>query len=211
LKPLQQTINALRERQRATRQLIPDPGYRHVTTSILTADAAYGACAQVLKALDRSIAKQLSGNLSDKGLRASFPAIADDLIACIRSADSLAKSRDRIVAKRLGKTLLWGTIKWGSKLLPVRYSDLKDVEEVFSAFRDVASVRSALRERKNQALIAVTFLRWSEVATVVAMTWAAEATRLLDAVTGAPSRTREKRLEEVQLRMVAEATANPAP
>ena len=58
MKSLDETIAALKGRQKATEKLVPDPGHRYVATSVRTAASSYGACAQVLKSIDRVIRSQ---------------------------------------------------------------------------------------------------------------------------------------------------------
>lgn len=202
-------VAALRDRETATEELIPEPGHHYVATSLRTAAYAYGACGQIVTSIQRALRTQKLTTITPAALKKAFPSTAADLIGILEGADDLANARDKQVAKKVGWAVLKGVATWGSKVLPVRFSDLKDFAELLSAVGDVVTIGAAARERRHQAKAAVGFLRWSQGIALVAMAWAAEALRILDQLQGKPRRSLQDRVEEVQQRMRVEPAIRP--
>lgn len=200
---LPKTVRKLTTRQAGIRKLAPSPSHRHVTLTVQTAHAAFGAAAAVLE--------ELRPSLDPKGVwpqGASSPgtafskALATELKAFLKAAEDLAAGRDKDVAKKLAVRIAWGSVKWLSKLSPVRREDIEDIKDLLEALSDLSGVAGATRERKKQARVAAAFMRWSQAITLLAMSVAAEGERFLDAVKARPARTIDERIAATQRRMV---------
>ncbi len=202
MKDITKTLNKLKERQKAIQDMAPKTPNKEVTLHLQTQHAAIGACAAILKDLKPKLQPTGSKKPTEKELGELYGIeVAPTLVSLIEGAEDLAEGKDHEVLKRTAWRVAFVAGKWATKLLPLRYEDVKDLVEAVGALADIRKLGSSLKERKRQADSAAKVLQWSKNGAVIAMGWGIEAERILDLLSGAPDRTDNQRLKAVQQRM----------
>lgn len=202
MKDITETLKKLKKRQEAIQDMAPQTPNKEVTLHLQTQHAAIGACAAILKDLKPELQPRGSKRPTEKELGELYGIeVAPTLVSLIEGAEELAEGKDHEVLKRTGWRVAFVAGKWITKLLPVRYEDVKDVVEAIGAIADIRKLGSSLKERKREAAAAAKVLQWSKNGALIAMGWGTEAERILDLLSGAPDRTDNQRLKAVQQRM----------
>jgi hypothetical protein len=205
MQSVDKTLEQMRKRQDKTRGLVSQPEHRYISLSIETTWAAYGASAQILKDLKPLVQMPNEAKLSVASLDGRFPPRTSRKIQrVIQSGEDLAAGKDEEVVKNLTWRLVAGTVKWGTKLLPVRAEDFKDAAELLEALGDLRDIGGVAKERRKQAAVAAKFLLWSQATALTAMAWAVEAQRLHDLLSNHTPRNNQALIADVQQRMVLE-------
>jgi hypothetical protein len=120
------------------------------------------------------------------------------LNSLLESAHEMANKRDGKALRSLGIDVVKTSAKWASKLLIIRYEDVKDIKEaletiadVVEGATDVGGVRKSSRLRRTQVDAASDFLSWIDSLALLAAAWCGKAQQYILAVTGSPTVTDE--------------------
>lgn len=190
---------AVRSENRATRQR-----QRANRMSRIAARSSNPAIKDWASAFERITVDMNAANrrLSSLQIHFSEVAVAGGLFSLFESVEALAASRDAEALKHLGWRVAEGAVKWGTKLLPIRYDDVKEVLEAIGGLKDLADAGSALKLRRQQARAGADFLNWIDAINLLILSWNAEAQRFLLATKG-KSTTDDQVLELAMRRSVA--------
>lgn len=167
------------KRRAKLRSLSPPGTHRAIAVRLQTAHAVLGACDRMIFELIDSSMKYLEGPVSAKGKvkQISDAAYSVTLWRLIEAFDQISRTRDSKAIKLLSWDVVKLLLKWGTKPLPVRYDDVKDLAEVLSAAEDVGSVAKASKLRRQQVAAATDLLTWLDALHLLALAWAFEAHR----------------------------------
>lgn len=179
----------------------------------MAANSASKAMKEWASAFERTTTELRAFNRRLTPFDIEFPEaiVAAGLVSLLRSAEAVANGRDADALKHLGKRIVEGTIKWGSKLLPVRYEDLKDLVDAIQGLKDVADAGKATKLRKQQARIGSDFLTWIDAIVLLSVSWSAQAQRFLLATQGKGDADDREVLKLVEARVHACAVAGWPP
>lgn len=167
------------KRRAKLRSLAPPGTHRAIAVRLQTAHAVLGVCEGMVFELIESSLAYLERAQPAKGAirQISDAAYSHTLWRLISAIDEISRARDSKAIKLLSWDVVKLLLKWGTKPLPVRYDDVKDLAEVLGAAEDAASVAKASKLRRQQVAAATDLLTWLDALHLLALAWAFEAHR----------------------------------